>query len=534
MSRLLRGIVSGLISALVALGVAELVAAISSSFRSPVIDVGNRVVDLVPASVKDLAISWFGTNDKIALLVGIGSVLAVYAALVGVVALSGHLRLGVAGILLFGVVGALAALTGREERGLLAALPSLVGAAAGAAALVVLARAATPAPAEAGESAASVSDGTATGSGAPAATDVVVAAPEGAPSRRAFLAAGAGLAAAGVVAGTAGRWLGSRFSAVASRASVVLPRARTVLPEPPAAIEVGQKGVAPFFTKNADFYRIDTALQVPQVQVDDWSLKVSGMVDSPVELSFDQLLARDLDEYDITLTCVSNEVGGQLMGTARWLGIRLDDLLDEAGVSPDADQVVGRSVDGYTCGFPTEVLDGRDALVAVGMNGEPLPLEHGFPARLIVPGLYGYVSATKWLTEIELTRFDRFDQYWVPRGYAVEAPIKPSSRIDTPRGLERITPGRTAVAGVAWAQPVGITGVEVQVDDGPWQPARLADALNDVTWRQWTFPWDATPGQHTLTVRATDGTGAIQSAERSEPLPNGASGHHRIVVLVDS
>ena len=524
MSRLFRGIVSGLISAVVALGLAELVAAISSSFRSPVIDVGNRVVDLVPPSVKDLAISWFGTNDKVALLVGIGVVLAVYAALVGVVALRGHLGLGVAGILLFGVVGASAALTGREERGLLAALPSLVGAAAGAAALVVLARAAgsvasTPVEPALAES----SDGTEAGEHQ-----------EGVPSRRAFLAAAGGLAAAGVVAGTAGRWLGSRFSAVASRASVVLPRARRVLPAPPAAIEVGRRGVEPFFTKNADFYRIDTALQVPQVQVDDWSLTVSGMVDTPIELTFEQLLARDLDEYDITLTCVSNEVGGQLMGTARWLGVRLDDLLDEAGVSPDADQVVGRSVDGYTCGFPTEVLDGRDALVAVGMNGEPLPLEHGFPARLIVPGLYGYVSATKWLTEIELTRFDRFDQYWVPRGYAVEAPIKPSSRIDTPRGLERITPGPTAVAGVAWAQPLGITGVDVQVDDGPWQPARLADALNDVTWRQWTFPWDATAGQHTLTVRATDGTGAIQTAERSEPLPNGASGHHQIVVLVDS
>jgi DMSO/TMAO reductase YedYZ molybdopterin-dependent catalytic subunit len=534
MSRLIRGIVSGLISALVALGVAELVAAISSSFRSPVIDVGNRVVDLVPVSVKNLAIEWFGTNDKTALLIGIAVILAVYAAVVGVVALRGHLRLGVAGIALFGVVGAYAALSGREERGFLAILPSVIGAIAGSAALVVLARAAAHTAGDASVAASTIdataepavaqsSDGADTGDRQ-----------EGVPSRRAFLAAGAGLAAAGVAAGVAGRWLGERFSAVASRASVVLPRARRPLAPAPSSIEVGTKGVTPFFTKNSDFYRIDTALQVPQVQVADWKLKVTGMVDTPIELTFEQLLARDLDEYDITLTCVSNEVGGQLMGTARWLGLRLDTLLKEAGVSPDADQVVGRSVDGYTCGFPTKVLDGRNAMVAVGMNGEPLPLEHGFPARLIVPGLYGYVSATKWLTEIELTRFDRFDQYWVPRGYAVQAPIKPSSRIDTPRGLERIKPGRTAVGGVAWAQPVGITGVEVQVDDGPWQPARLADALNDVTWRQWTFPWDATSGQHTLTVRATDGTGAIQTADRSEPLPNGASGHHRIVVLVDS
>jgi DMSO/TMAO reductase YedYZ molybdopterin-dependent catalytic subunit len=300
----------------------------------------------------------------------------------------------------------------------------------------------------------------------------------------------------------------------------------------PPSVEIGVPGVTPFVTPNTAFYRVDTALQVPQVQVEGWHLRITGMVDRPMKLSFNDLLERELVEADITLTCVSNEVGGGLLGSARWLGARLDDLLGEARIGARADQVVGRSVDGYTCGFPVAALDGRDALIAIGMNGEPLPLQHGFPARLVVPGLYGYVSATKWLQEIHLTRFDAFDQYWVPRGWDARAPIKTSSRIDTPRGLARLRPGPVPVAGVAWAQTRGIRAVEVQVDGGPWQPARLAAALNDVTWRQWAYTWDATPGQHTIAVRATDGTGAIQTPQRSEPRPNGSSGHHQIVVLV--
>ena len=333
MSRVLRGIVAGLLSALVALGVAELVAATSPTFRSPVIDVGNRVIDLVPPAVKNLAISWFGTNDKVALLVGIGALLALYAALVGVLAVRGRLAPGVGGIALFGVVGALAALTGRDDRGVAAVLPSLLGTAAAVAALVVLVRAAGTG---------AISDGT-----------VAEDRQEGAPSRRAFLAAGAGLAGAGLAAGVAGRWLGGRFSAVASRASVVLPRARRPLPVAPASIVLGEQGVTPFFTPNADFYRIDTALQIPQVRIDDWRLRIGGMVERPMELSFGQLMDRDVVEADITMTCVSNQVGGGLLGTARWLGVRLDDLLDSVGVSKQADQIVGRSVDGYTCGFPS-------------------------------------------------------------------------------------------------------------------------------------------------------------------------------------
>ncbi|MEX0756328.1 MAG: molybdopterin-dependent oxidoreductase, partial [Acidimicrobiia bacterium] len=265
-----------------------------------------------------------------------------------------------------------------------------------------------------------------------------------------------------------------------------------------------------------------------------YTLAITGMVDRPLTLTYQELIDRPLVESDITLTCVSNEVGGKLVGNARWLGVRLDDLLDEAGIAPGADQIVGRSVDRYTCGFPVSALDGRDALVAIAMNGEPLPPEHGFPARLIVPGLYGYVSATKWLAEIELTTFDQFDHYWVDRGWDAEAPIKTQSRIDTPSALGRIAPGTTAIAGVAWAQTRGIDRVEVRIDDGPWQDAELAAELNDTTWRQWKLAWDATPGRHEISCRATDRTGTTQTEERTRPIPNGASGWHSIVVIVEA
>jgi DMSO/TMAO reductase YedYZ molybdopterin-dependent catalytic subunit len=269
------------------------------------------------------------------------------------------------------------------------------------------------------------------------------------------------------------------------------------------------------------------------VPTDTYKLKVTGMVDRPFELSYADLVARDLVEADITMTCVSNEVGGRLVGHARWLGLPLAELLDEAGVAAGADQIVGRSVDGYTCGFPVDVAtDGRMALVDVGMNGEPLPLEHGFPVRLVVPGLYGYVSATKWLSEIELTTFDAFDHYWVRRGWATEAPIKTQSRIDTPAALASIPSGPRAIAGVAWAQPRGIAKVEVKIDDADWQEAELSTEVSGTTWRQWRFDWDATPGRHDVTCRATDADGVTQPEERTRPIPDGAAGWHQIVVLV--
>jgi DMSO/TMAO reductase YedYZ molybdopterin-dependent catalytic subunit len=502
------GVLAGLVAAMAGLAVAELVAAARSSLQSPVLDVGDRVVDGVPNSVKELAIDWFGTNDKIALLAGIGSLLAVYAAVVGVASVTARWRWSVGAIALFGLVGAYASQTTRRAAPWYAVVPSLAGGAVAALTLVWL-------------------RGRLLGSGS-------VDEPSERPTvdRRRFLVASGATAVGAAVVGVTGRRLGTRSDVASVRDELGLPAAPDPLPPVPAGVSADVEGVSPFFTPNADFYRIDTALTVPQVAVNGWELAVSGMVDRELTLGYDDLLDRDIVEADITLTCVSNEVGGNLLGTARWLGVRLDDLLADAGVDPAATQVVGRSVDGYTCGFPTAVLDGRDALVAIGMNGEPLPLEHGYPARLIVPGLYGYVSATKWLTEIELTTFDAFDQYWVERGWVDDAPIKIQSRIDTPRGLATVPAGTTAIAGVAWAQTRGIDAVHVQIDDGEWVPATLADELDDVTWRQWSYAWEATPGRHSIRVRATERGGAIQTDERSEPFPSGATGRHQIVVIV--
>ncbi len=494
---------AGILAAGVGLGAAEAVAGTRADFRSPVLDVGDRVVDRVPSWMKDLAIEWFGTNDKIALLAGIGAMLTIYAAVVGAVTIRRSRRLGLAGIALFGALGTLAALGRRTGADWTSPIPSVVGAiVAGVALWSFTVR-----------------------------TEVSPGQPVHVTQRRRFIAQGGILTIAAVAFAATGRRLKERFSAAESRASITLPAPDSPAPALPSGIEAD--GAAPFFTSNADFYRIDTALVVPQVPAEDWELRVVGMVDREIRLSFEQLLDRELVERDITLTCVSNTIGGNLIGTARWLGVRLDDLLDEAGMDPRADQVVGRSTDGYTCGFPVGALDGRDALIAVGMNGEPLPLEHGFPARLIVPGIYGYASATKWLAEIELTRFDAFDHYWVPRGYAAEAPIKLQSRIDAPRGLDRIDPGSFAIGGVAWAQTIGIDAVHIRIDDGDWIETELAAEVNDTTWRQWSHPWEATPGRHTIEVRAKDRNGAIQTPDRSEPLPNGASGHHTVVVLVN-
>jgi len=508
------GALTGLVVAAVALAVAELLAALNRSWRSPVLDVGDRLIDAAPPFVKEFAIDTFGTNDKPALLIGIAIFLGLYAAAVGVLALRRRLGFGFVGVAVFGAIGAWAALSRRTGASVHVALPSVAGALAGIGALWLIHRRLTLLP-----------------QGAPVTTD-------GATDRRQFfrssgavLGALTGLAA---LTGAAGRRLASRFSAAESRADVVLPTPVEPLAPLPPTVQTDVSGMTPFITPNADFYRIDTALVAPQVPTDSYRLKVVGMVDRELDLTYADLVARPMIERDITLTCVSNEVGGRYVGTARWLGTRLDELLREAGVQPGADQVVGRSVDGFECGFPVETaMDGRDAMIAVGMNGEPLPIEHGFPARLLVPGLYGFVSATKWVTEIELTTFAEFDHYWLRRGWAQKAPIKLMSRIDTPRGLAKVAAGVVPVAGVAWEQTVGIQAVEVQIDDGPWLFAELADAPSNDTWRQWLYRWNATPGRHSITVRAIDKNGAIQTPERAEPIPDGAAGHHQIVVIVD-
>jgi hypothetical protein len=291
--------------------------------------------------------------------------------------------------------------------------------------------------------------------------------------------------------------------------------------------------VTPFRVPNADFYRVDTALTVPAVDPATWTLAVGGMVDRPYTLSYDDLLAMPLVERDLTLTCVSNEVGGQYAGNARWLGVRVKDLLAHAGVDPRADQLLSRSVDGWTASTPiAAVTDGRDAIVAVAMNGEPLPAEHGFPARMVVPGLYGFVSATKWLVALEPSTYAQEQAYWTRRGWATDAPVRTMARIDVPQPLATVSAGRVAVAGVCWAQHRGIDGVEVQVDDGPWRTARLGSVPSDDTWRQWVIAWDAAPGRHTVRARATDGRGRTQPAARLTPFPSGAQGWHEVVVTV--
>jgi DMSO/TMAO reductase YedYZ molybdopterin-dependent catalytic subunit len=324
-----------------------------------------------------------------------------------------------------------------------------------------------------------------------------------------------------------------RGAATARRAAIRLPA-----PADPAPAAAGEaltvEQLSPLVTPTRDFYRIDEALVVPSVNVDSWRLKITGMVDNPLELSFDDLLALPIVERAITLSCVSNQVGGPLVGNAIWSGVPLADLLRQASVQPGATQLVGRSVDGFTVGFPTAVaLDGRDALVAVSQNGEPLTPEHGYPARLVVPGLYGYVSATKWLTEIELTTWEAFDAYWIERGWAKEAPVKVQSRIDVPRSNSSVQAGPRTTAGVAWAPNRGIRRVEVRVDEGPWKEARLGPSLGDDSWRQWVTEWDALPGNHVLQVRATTATdGEVQTDVLREPFPDGATGHHEANVRV--
>ena len=553
------GAVAGLVAAAVALGVAELVAGLNRDWRSPVLDVGDRVVDNVPSWLKDFAIEQFGTNDKFVLLLTIGVVVAVYAMTLGVIAFRRSIAVALGGIALFGVIGIVLAATNRVGGTIDDGMPTLVGVLAGGAALYTAWRFTVPTLAErhdvdgdieivaTGDASEPSADPTSTTtSGARDAVDIRQEHPTDAPTatRRQVLVRSGGILGAfalvGGGAGVLGRTLRSRFSATESRANAALPAATEPLPPIPDGVSVGVDGISPFTTPNADFYRIDTALTVPQVPIEGYTLRVHGMVDNEITLSYEELTSRQVEEYDITMTCVSNTIGGNLVGNARWLGVRLDELLADAGIQSGADQIVGRSVDGYTCGFPVEAAtDGRNALVAFGMNGEPLPLEHGFPVRLVVPGLYGYVSATKWLTEIEVTTFADFEQYWVPRGYAVEAPIKLMSRIDSVDGLGTLTTGAdgmAAIGGVAWAQTRGISGVEVQIDGGEWQPAELGEALNDDTWRQWAFRFQPSGTDRTRTsisVRAIDGDGMIQTDERAEPLPDGASGHHSIVVFVE-
>ncbi|MBB1253779.1 molybdopterin-dependent oxidoreductase [Streptomyces sp. OF3] len=514
------GAVSGLLAGCAALAVAELVAALVRPAASPLTAIGGAAVDRTPAPVKDWAIRTFGEQDKAVLQLGMLLTIALFAALLGVLA-TRRRRTACVVMALFGAVGAVAALGRPDAAGPADASPSLIAGLVAAAVLFVLAGKSTSVAAASAEGGSGLS---------------------GWWSRRGFLSAASLTAVAATGAGGLGRALtGARGrEAAASREAVRLPAPASPARDVPRGARLRVPGISEYTTPNADFYRVDTALVVPKVDADSWRLRVHGRGITGTRVhTFAELLARPLIERDITLTCVSNEVGGPYVGNARWLGVPLADLLAEAGVRPPsrggpADQLVARSVDGMTLGTPVEdVMDGRDAMLAVGMNGEPLPFRHGFPVRMLVPGLYGYVSACKWIESIELTTFAAYDPYWVKRKWARRAPIKTQARIDTPKPFARVPAGTVTVAGVAWAQRRGVRRVEVRVDEGPWREADLAVENTVDTWRQWSYRWPAEQGGHTITVRATDGTGRVQTEKRARPIPNGASGWHNVFVTVE-
>jgi DMSO/TMAO reductase YedYZ molybdopterin-dependent catalytic subunit len=499
---------AGLAAGAAALGAAELLAGVLPFAASPIIAIGDLIISLQPPGAKQFVVDLFGEADKLLLNLLIVAVALGAAAGLGLLARSRPTlaRLGFAGF------GLLALGAGLRDPLAEPITTLIVAVAAVGVALVTLGWLRRLAAEAAGPRRAEMP----------------------AWGRRRFLVTSASVIGAAAASGVLGRTLLERGRLNAAPQVGSLPEPVETAPPPPAGASLDVAGLTPVVTPNEDFYRIDTSLIVPRPNVDEWRLRVTGMVDRPFELTYDELVAMPLHEQYVTIACVSNEVGGDLVGNALWRGVRLKELLEQASVQPAATQIVGRAVDGFTVGFPTgwALADERESLVAVAMNGEPLPADHGFPARLIVPGLYGYVSATKWLAEIELTTLEAFNAYWIPLGWAKEAPILTQSRIDTPRDQSRIDAGTVAVAGVAWAPDRGISAVEVQVDESGWQPAELSAPISDATWVQFVHRWEATSGDHLLRVRATDGDGVVQTDERTEPAPDGARGHHTIRVTV--
>ncbi len=508
---------AGAIAALVAIGVGELVAGLVSGAPSLVIAIADLIVAMQPPGAKQLMVDLFGEADKQAVDVMIVGAAVLIAGMLGVAGRRSF-RVAAAGFGVAGLVALLAALRQPLTDPALAVVTILVSVVAAVAVLRLLLAACVPAWAPARPS----------GAAAPPSATM----PDW--DRRRILIRGGAATVAAVVAGTVGRTLlQGRSVPAASRpptTGTALPAVITV----PDGAELEVEGITPIVVPNDRFYRIDTAFLAPRVDPATWALTVRGMVDEEVTLTRDQLLAMPQLEQFVTIACVSNEVGGRLVGNALWGGVDLRTVLSMAGVREGATQIVGRSVDGFTAGFPTAwaMAPGRVPMIALAMNREPLPVDHGFPARLIIPGLYGYVSATKWLRELELTTLEAFDGYWVPLGWAKEAPILTQSRIDVPRPGATLPAGRTAIAGVAWAPDRGISAVDVRVDDGPWQPAELSDPLAAAAWVQWRLAWDATPGEHRITVRATDGEDVLQTDEVTSPAPDGARGHHGVGIRV--
>lgn len=499
---------SGLLSAGAAVAAGEVVAGAVRPASSPILVVGNRFVTLTPEWLKSFAIREFGTSDKTALLTGIYLTVGVLAVVIGLLTLR-HIRYATMGMVLFGAVAIYCSFTTAAPHSsdfVPSAIATVVG-------LLVLRRLYRELPStEPGDTA------------------------EDAPDRRTFLIGSAVTAGAALLATWIGKtWQHSRFSAAPSRAALVLPTPAEPAPALPANAALGS-GEQPFDTSNDDFYRIDIALQVPQIEAAKWHLEFQGRFDHPTTLTLHDLFKRPMVERWITLACVSNEVGGDLIGTARFQGVLLAPLLRELGMHGDADQLLARGSDGATIGVPTAaVLDGRDAMLAVGMNGEPLPLEHGFPVRMVVPGLYGYVSACKWITQLTATTYRADKAYWVQRGWIENGAIELASRIDVPKQRARVKIGdRIAIAGVAWHQHVGISAVEVRIDDGPWLPAKLGGVPSTDTWRQWLLPWTvAGKGGHVVTVRAVDAQGKVQSYDNRPPYPGASSGWDTLSIYAE-
>jgi DMSO/TMAO reductase YedYZ molybdopterin-dependent catalytic subunit len=521
--------VAGLLAAGAALATGELFSGFSRRIPSLLVAIFDVLVDYSPNGVVSWSRETFGTNQKTVTVTGITVLTLVLGAVFGAAARK-NIRLGVAGFGVFGIAGAWAVARSPLASVPLALLSAAATIAVGIGVLVLLLRTLPFVPSAA------------------ALPQRLTSTSE----RRRFLGVAAVAAFWGAFGTGMGRILRQNQSVEADRervATALAERLPTETPAPTVGTDAGSlttpvgdperlddtvEGISTLVTENSEFYRIDTALRVPQVPVDDWTLTIKGMVDQEIVLNFDDLVEMtELDEH-VTLSCVSNEVGGHLIGNARWTGVALSSLLDLAGVKSGATQIVGRSVDDWTAGFPTEVAyDGRPAMVAITMNGEPLPTAHGFPARLVVPGLYGYVSATKWLKEIELTTWEDFNGYWIPRGWSKSGPIKTQSRIDVPKSGAKIAPGPTPIAGVAWAGKRSVDAVEVRVGEGDWMQATLSEELSESSWRQWLVEWDAKPGLHNVEVRATDGDGQVQTVDRAQPSPSGATGHHSIQVFVE-
>jgi DMSO/TMAO reductase YedYZ molybdopterin-dependent catalytic subunit len=509
----LRPLVAGALGALAGIGLSELAAGFLGA-PSLLAAIGGFVIDSQPPGAKDLVVSLFGTNDKLALEGLIVLVAAIIGAGLGVLAVRRSYALAVGGFAVFAIAGFLATLRMPAASPTTSMIVALVAGIAGVQTMAFLLR-----TAGAGQTAV----------GAPVATVMADW------SRRGFLLRAGAVAVASTAAGLVGRRLLEGPSTGSGTQAAVLPRPVEIAMLP-AGAELRQEGLTPLVVPNEDFYRIDTALITPSVDLASWRLRIHGMVEREVTLTYADLAELPIIEQYVTISCVSNEVGGGLVGNAKWTGVRLREVLAMAGVQAGATQLVGRSVDGWTGGMPTAwVMDeSREPMIALKMNDEPLPRVHGFPARLIIPGLYGYVSATKWLSDLELTTLEAFDGYWVPLGWAKKAPILTQSRIDTPHHGQQVAAGRVPIAGVAWAPDRGIARVEVAID-GVWQDATLSTPISDATWVQWLVAWDAAaagPGTHAIEGRATDGEGNVQTSDVTPPAPDGARGHHRISVGV--